>query len=214
MGQITGGRILFGDAVKHNPGDQYSSSRKAEAEFYFSVSEGERHDAMTDAALGLARAKVAELLTGKSAPATSTAIPAGAGKTAAEIEDGDKKKAAAAAKAAAKAAKTPPTGDAGDVVVEPAGNAAKVVEAKVVADDGLGDLLGEQAPAEVSDAELTSQITRQNGKVQNPNAIRALVGKYAGPAPKAARDIPQKDRAAFLAELATVTPVAGADVVV
>lgn len=67
--------------------------------------------------------------------------------------------------------------------------------------DSLDDILGLETPKEISDADLTSEVTKKNAAIKNPIAIKGLVKKFAGDPPKGLRDVPQDKRADFLVEL-------------
>ncbi len=63
-------------------------------------------------------------------------------------------------------------------------------------------------PPPITDADLIQAITRKNGEVKNPSAIKAVIASFAGPIPKTVRDIPQHKRPDFLCELNEVKPIA------
>lgn len=77
--------------------------------------------------------------------------------------------------------------------------AAAVVESQpdpAVIDD---DLTSAAAP-DITDAELTSAVTKKNAQIKNPVAIRQCIGTFVKP-PKGLIDIPKELRADFLAKL-------------
>lgn len=61
--------------------------------------------------------------------------------------------------------------------------------------------LDEPAVAEITDKAVVDKIGQVNGKINNPIAIKKLVGEFAGQPPKTYRDIPQDKRAEFLKKL-------------
>lgn len=56
-------------------------------------------------------------------------------------------------------------------------------------------------PADITDRDILVAITDKNKTLNNAPAIRELIGKFSGPAPHGAREIPQGARQKFLEEL-------------
>ena len=198
---ITNGVVSVEDGNKAN--EEYAPARKVKVEFTFSVDENQDVDFVLNFAAGKANDKVNELLGRKSAKEAASAMTAVAD-TAAKTTR----------KPRVTSAKEPATGDkaalevaAGLVpggVIETTGPAPSNPE--VVEEDSLNDLLGEQAPVPITDAELAKAAQTKNAqmKVKDPNfsvKIRALVVEYAGPPPKKITDVPVATRQEFLNKL-------------
>lgn len=208
MAQITGGKVLFGRTVK--TGDY--ENKRVDVELAFSVGDNEDYKAILDLAAAQAHAKAHEMLGLREKPlATPAPAPVEQPKPAeAKPQSGPVVETAGPKEADAKkrAKKPPVVADpaAVDVVAEqpkpaepePANDPAAVVE-----EEWAG------APAEITDADLMAAITKKNGEIKQPQAIRNLIGKYV-PAPKPAREIPQDKRQAFLAELGALKPAQAA----
>lgn len=206
MSQLTQGEISYSQTV--NLGDY--NSKKAEAKIGYSIADGASEadaKAMIDKAGQVAFSKVVELLglpskpgIGKNSPAPAAEpapAPAATGKTKADLA------AEAAAPAAAKLprAKKPPAADPADIE-EPAKPAAKD---PADLDDGFDPVPEKkvEAPAKVTDEELTSAMTRRNAVIKNAALIRALVAEFVAH-PGRAIDIPQERRKEFLDKLAAL----------
>lgn len=74
----------------------------------------------------------------------------------------------------------------------------------------IGDDLTTAPAAEVSDAELNSAVQKKNGDINNPPAIRALIGTFNPDPTKVFQlaQIPQAQRPDFLAKLAALKAAA------
>lgn len=205
--KATGGYVIYGRTIK--TGDY--ENKKAEVRLDFSFGDVKDQAGVLHKVAELATHKTHEIL---------FAISAGAASRAAAPPIGDEPAAhadAAPAGARKPRAVKPPstpkpetiTADAAEVVDEPAGEAAPATvaagaEAAVASDPAAVDesLFG-AAEAEITDVELTGAVTRKNQEITNPPAIRALIGSFfRDPAGKQVKDIPQEQRAAFLAKLA------------
>ena len=191
---ITSGTLSYGRTV--NLGDY--SSHKAETVLSFTLPDGTTDAEANEYALkvgNLAQARTFEMLKLKhegvthaqAAVKTETAGPE------------DKKAKAASAKAAKEAAETT---KAADPAPAPAKDEFAPEPEKTAEVDELAAL-----PPDVTDEALVSAMTRTNGRIKNPVAIRQAVGKYVE-FPKQAKDIPQSQRAAFLADLDKLQPAA------
>lgn len=214
---LTGGVIRFEDALKHDPTDQYSLSRRVAVELRFDVEYAEASDneeAIVAHVGDLARAQCNRLLRQNGVatpviPETTATDPAAnppatrKRRTQAEI---------AADKAAAEA-KGDPADIGGDeptpaakALAEIAGTGADPAEVQQVIDAEEADPwdVGGDAPAatEITDADLTSATTKRNEELANPPLIRGLIQSFA-PEGKQIKltDISQADRPAYLAKL-------------
>lgn len=200
---ITNGSVTIEDGVK--AAEEYAPARKVSVNIVFSVPEGDDGEEHVTKAGDLADHHVKRLL-GK-----ATTAPA---------------KASAARKApvADKAPATPPAekvvtkADLEAALLEDLGGAPEPEAPKAkpkVADkpkpapapaEDLGDILGEDAPKPVTDAELAAAAQKKNATQKEkdpswaPAKIRDLVAEYAG-AGKQLRDIPAAQRAVFLEKL-------------
>lgn len=221
---ILSGTVSIEDGVKSK--EEYAPARKVRVELTFSVPEGSDGQPFLDTTARLADAKVRELLgravlaVGKE-PALEVTVQASAsGKPVAETAAA-KKVRVAAEKAAAAPGKTKddlareaglptsdtvhkvPEGTLDEETLEPA-KPAKKTEAKP--DDELNDLLGDSAPAPVSDQELgracqnkMAELKAAHGEKFSPTTIRSLIEKASGG--KRIADIPAAARHAFMKEL-------------
>lgn len=204
---ITGGKVTFEDAVKHEGYNepQFAPSRRAAVELAFDVPEGADGKEVLDTTFDTAVAKVYEILGKK--PAKQSAKD---GYDATVKVTGSTRK--AKDKPATEAVvDTSPAGSDKAALEAAAGlTASQVVEAVVKAiepeTDSLDDLLGEAAPVPITDAELAKAAQNKNAqmKVSDPNfsvKIRALVVEYAGAPPKKITDVPVAKRQEFLDKL-------------
>lgn len=230
MAQITGGKIFYSQtrqAAQFEP-------KKAEVELSFIVGEGETFAEVAKMAEDFAVAKVQEMIGAKATPAARTvqsappkpAVDASTGGKGAAAMDTTQpapvsgKEAYAAKEAAAKAprASVPKAGkkdeakpqiSQGGERVNPEDDAIDMGDVTLDA-DGLPIEAGEPVvvAAQITDAEMTSAISKVNQKLQNPALIRAVVAEFVGPPPKSSRDIPQEKRAEFIAKVeALIAPV-------
>lgn len=121
-------------------------------------------------------------------PATTTKPKRGrpSGTTAAEIAAR-----AEAEAAAASTARTPDPTDTGDEDDTPE----------------TGADFGDEAPVEVTDADLNAAMQKKNAELQDPARLRAIVAGYNPDTTKSftLREIPQAKRAEFLAKVAALT---------
>lgn len=219
--KIIGGVVSFEDGVKTTAGDQFSPTRKVRVELNFSLDDGDNADQSISTILDKAHAFV----NGKLGLKVSTAAAvAQVTKTPAVASDKDKlaeeaglpagasgdvtPKPAAAPKAPRKPAAAKPAAD-GELGTEAPPIAAKPAPA----DDGLGDLLGEEKPAaKVTDAELNDAVQKKNQDINSPEnpggpRIRKVVAAFLDDPTEQPllREIPEAKRAAFLTELAKLT---------
>ncbi len=212
MTQITGGEVSFGKTVQPK---EYESKR-ADVKLLFAVGEGEDFKEVFDRAAAEAEAKCYQLL-GLTVPPKSQIV-------------GE-----AAAGAGRRGPGRPPrlpesTGQnsGGPAAGQTTGATTQAKDPAAIADDGIpaalkrtnGKANGEREatdkPADpaavadewaaesspITDQQLLEAITKKNAEIANPSAIRKLIGAYG--APSAAAMAADK-RAAFLAELATLT---------
>lgn len=213
MAQVTSGVVEYSRVRKD---DDYGIKREAKVSLSFTVDEGEDH--LTVLALlganavervhGMIQIRVPEGVVSSGASVAPSAV-------APATPSGPKEAAAAALNAAETKPETPtkpkrppktqqPATPAADAILG-AETPAPATPAPAASDDGLGDLLGAVEVKPVTDQELGAFITRRNAVLKKPEAIRALIAKYAGPVPKQARDIPQEKRQDFLKELDALT---------
>jgi hypothetical protein len=204
MAQITSGKFLYGRVVKD---DDYGIKREFIAELSFGIGENESPDEI----MGYVAQKVVDIAHAKlrlpAAAPTGAAVevqarpgspPPAPPPAAAPAPVNDKERLAAQVVAAA----TP-------AVVKPK-RAPKLVEpAPEAAPDDLSALFGDEPAKEIvkpiTDKELNDAVQHKNATLKNPPKIVALKEKFAGPLPKALRDIPQEKRAQFLTELAALS---------
>jgi hypothetical protein len=209
MAQITGGKVRYRRVVKVT---EYEP-KEAEAILDFAVGDDEDYHSIFNEAASVAQAKVIEMLGGKAQPSV-TQVPTPAAETGGKKVDG-RTRAAKDQKAASNPPQAAPSetleveGDIPGFLDRKKQEAAKAVgkteekDPTAISDD---DLLGSAAP-DVTDEALTQAITKHNGKVQNPDAIRQLIGKYVAH-PGRASDIPKGARHQFLKDLAGIGPKA------
>lgn len=235
MGQITGGRVVYGRTVQPA---QYES-KKAEVEITFAVAEGEDHAALLDLAAKVACDKAHEMVglkpIAKSAVAASEPKSVGQG-TAITASPGGNKEAAAAAMNAKDTKAEPEKRKPGRpprVPVDPAaldddakGHQAKMDEsnpakanistgeARVDPAQEDDDLLGDIAPAaqDITDRDITDAVTKKNAKLKQthqgeaPGMIRALIASYfPAGAVASCAKLPKDVRADFLKKLEAMT---------
>lgn len=189
---ITNGSITIEDGTK--AAEEYAPARKVSVTLAFAY-DVEGLDILS-AAADIANAKVTELLgkTAKPKPATtaSATVPV------------TEKKATKAKDKAPEKTKDDLAREAGLLEETPAPTDPKLATKKP--DDDLSELLGDEAPKPITDAELSSAAQKKNAteKEKNtnwaPTKIRELVAEYAG-AGKQIRDIPAEKRQEFLTKL-------------
>lgn len=189
MTQITGGRIVYGRTVQPA---QYES-KKAEVEFTFSVEDGAYDEAALDGIIHTAIEKahamvgLAKGIKAKAEVTETKAEPKAEkpkGKTKADLE-AEKAKELAGSK---------------DVALDVLDLTEKQVKA-AEPNDELGDMLGPSATT-FTDKDLIDAVNNKNKEINNPKAIKAVCLKYTA---QAIKDIPADKRAAFVAELGTLT---------
>lgn len=221
---ITGGTICIEDGLKAK--EEFAPARKVKVELTFSVPEGENGKAYMEGVTRVCDTKVREML-GK-APATATAVvaPVAAAGEAAKVETpaAKKKREAAEAKAleAAKPERTKAdlereaglpvtvtvTGKTDEELLED--EPTITANGKPAAEeDDLGDLLGEAAPAPITDLELGKAAQDKNAKMKAelgekwaPAKIRDLIAKASDG--KRINDIPVAKRAQFLKDIEAI----------
>lgn len=201
---ITNGVISIEDGTKAP--EEFAPGRKVRVEFTFAVPEGEDATAVANAAAAAADAKVNELL-GRTVIAGTVAVAVTPTGASAAPAGGKRTRAAAKPKPDAT---TPPAGGDKAALEAAAGlKAGGPIDTTVAAEPEQGDiddLLGDQAPVPITDAELAKAAQNKNAqmKVKDPNfsvKIRALVVEYAGVPPKKITDIPVAKRQEFLDKL-------------
>lgn len=213
---ILGGTVSYEDAVKKDPGDQYSNSRKVRVELNFAVPEDPGID--PDAVLAEVMEKAIALTNEKlgltkptRAAASTVVVPAV--KTKADLEvaavakaggeptkpvgakRGPKPKVAAEP---AKAAEDWDTGNANAATAEATSTTNTAGESVAQNDEWAADPV-----AEITDKSLNDAVSAKNGVLKDPPKIRALIGSF-NPNPKKQfnlRDIPQEQRQTFLDKL-------------
>ncbi len=224
MVQITNGTIGYSRVRKD---EDFGINRKAEASLSFTFEDGEIFSTadIETQVFDIAHRLLAKQFTAaraatKAEPTANAGVsevpPPSAQSTIGSAPPNDKEKLAQAAGVDAKAALEAKTAAQFGQNAKPpraprkpkdATVAATPAPAPVVEDDdplGLGIVVPEAKVDPVTDAELGSATVAQNKKIQKPEAIRALIAKYAGAPPKQARDIPQEKRHAYLEELKTI----------
>jgi hypothetical protein len=213
--QITGGKVTFGRSVQPA---QYET-KKAEVEISFTLAEGEALEGKLDYAAEMARSKALEMI------GLKPALKAGsvnedtvqdhighkavadneAAKEAYAAKQNQEKEAKAKEKAEAKKrAEACNTAKPADDLAIPGflDRTEKSVnppamESKLI-DPDADLLLTHEQP--ITDQDLVAAVTNTNAIVKDPKKIHASREKFVK-LPKGLRDIEQKDRPAFLAEL-------------
>lgn len=203
---VTGGTVFVEDGVKSK--EEYAPARKVAVTLNFAVPENASAQTFLDAAATLADAKVKELLgraaTAKPVPPASAATPLAAAPSPApgKTETAPAKPKAAKSEKPAKAEKTK-----ADLEAEMLAAASSPAPAPTVEDeDPLADLLGDTAPAPVTDKDLSAAAIAKAEKMKSvagwePKKIRMLVEKFAGKAGSKFHEIPADKRHDFLKEL-------------
>jgi hypothetical protein len=221
--QITGGKVTFGRSVQPA---QYET-KKAEVEITFTLAEGEALEGKLDYAAEVAQSKALEMVGLKTAKQAAAIVaaerdrPSGqqtivafneaenakdayAAKVAQEKEAKAKEKAEAKKRAdACNTAKPAEPKDGLDIPgfldhTKSADPAAVDVSENPVNDPDADLLLTHEQP--ITDQDLVAAVTNTNAIVKDPKKIHAIREKFVK-LPKGLRDIEQKDRPAFLAEL-------------
>lgn len=191
---ITNGVVSIEDGTKAK--EEFAPARKVRVELTFAVAEGSDPTEVLDKVRSLAASRV-DLELGRkyaemAAPVTEAKKP---GRPKKETPAPEKTKADLEQELIAElTGGTPPA----PAPVEPE------------ADNGIDDLLGEQAPAPITDAELAKAAQTRNAqmKQKDPNfalKIRALVVEYAGQPPKKITDVPVAKRQEFMDKLKDLT---------
>lgn len=208
---ITNGTITIEDGTKAK--EEYAPARKVSVSITFSVPEGVTESAQSkiylDTAASLADAKVREMLgRGPISNMISTEI---AKKIVEPAKPGRKKKEDAGTKAEQAEKLGLPTTD----IVSKGNPPSQIDIEEIIEDmvpeapeDDIDDLLGDSAPAPVTDAELAKAAQTKNGLMKQkapdtwqPTKIRELIAEYAGQPPKKITDIPSAKRREFLLKL-------------
>lgn len=203
---IISGTVSIEDGVKAK--EEYCPARKVRVDLNFSVPDDEK-DALPilDAVARCADAKVRELLgraPAKDSPTLAVTVTATPPKT---PEKPAKVEKPAKAEKPAKVEKT--KADLAREAGLPAEGGLDESEAPEPAkkdEDDLGDLLGDSAPAPITDLELGKAAQEKNGKEKAaqgdawaPAKIRDLIAEYSGG--KRINDIPAAKRREFLDKL-------------
>lgn len=190
---ITNGVVSIEDGTK--AAEEYAPARKVKVEFSFVVPEGGDATLAANLASEAADAKVNELL-GRS----SKAVPE---KPATTRKPREAKEPATVETSAPGSDKAALEAAAGLKLAEEKKPEPKQPEP---VEDNIDDLLGDQAPVPITDAELAKAAQNKNAqmKVKDPNfsvKIRALVVEFAGQPPKKITDVPAAKRQEFLDKL-------------
>lgn len=201
---ITGGTVSVEDGVKSK--EEYAPARKVSVTLNFAVPENASAQTFLDAAATLADAKVKELLgrvaTAKPVPPASAATPVATAPSPALIKTETAKPKPVKAEKPAKVEKTK-----ADLEAEMLAAASSPAPAPTVEDeDPLADLLGDTAPAPVTDKDLSAAAIAKAEKMKSvagwePKKIRMLVEKFAGKAGSKFHEIPADKRNDFIKEL-------------
>lgn len=197
---ISGGLVRIEDGIKKT--EEYAPPRKATVEIRFEVPEGADGQAFADQAVAAADKTLRAALNQSAAPA---AVVAAAPQTPAPAPEKSAPKPRGAAKPKELTDKDKLAKAVGLPVDDGLGDGAQTNETPAASeDDGLGDLLGDSAPAPVTDAELGKAAQEHNGRLKaehgekhNPAVIRKLITEYAGENKKIT-DIPANKRHAFI----------------
>lgn len=196
---IVSGTVCIEDGNPAKTGD-FDPKRKVKVELTFAVPEGGNSTDFLDLTARTADTKVRELLGRSASPAAITAAAPAPSRVDTPVEP----------KKATRAKKEPTDKDklaaAAGLPVEGL-DESEVPAPKPGPDDSLDDLLGDAAPAPVTDAELGKKAQEKNaalkvanGEKHDPTTIRKLIAKFAGEG-KRINDIPAAKRHDFLKEL-------------
>lgn len=226
MAQITGGKVSVEDSKPHS-NDEYGR-KKVLVELSFAVGDGEEYEAVFDLASEAADNRVRALLDGvslRTVGGTDASPPALGDKpkrirrTNAQIAEDNARRASAQGQNSETASSTteaselalPNTGGSDDAASLDDGLTLPGEEPALEDDDAAS--LGEEdwnvggeepEPVNITDAELTSAVTRRNGELKDPELIRSLIATY-NPEPTKPfqlRQIAADKRAGFLKALA------------
>ncbi len=219
--QIIGGIVSHEDGVKTIAGDQFSPTRKVRVELNFSLDKGEGDDAIA-AVLDKAQAFVNGKL-GLAVPTAAAKTVAAPAPKAVQAEAlaptvNDKER---LAQAAGVVATTPKRGPGRPKATAPVADPDELVPSTPIADamhaenekaqalnDDISDLIGDDKPKEITDADLNHAIQQKMQEITSPEnpggpRIRKLTAEYIGDGTKQphVRHVPQEKRAAFLKAL-------------
>lgn len=198
---ITNGVVSIEDGAKAS--EEFAPARKVRVELTFATQEdGSESAAETlERVSQIANAKVSELL------GRGTVLATGG-----TVQKVQTEKPAEKATTRKKKAETKPAGEKtkadleAELIAELTGGTPPATQAAEPEPDGIDDLLGDQAPVPITDAELAkaAQLKNAQMKTKDPNfavKIRALVVEYAGQPPKKITDIPVAKRQEFMDKL-------------
>jgi len=199
---ISGGVVCIEDCKKHSgyPDPQFAPTRKARVELFFAVPEGANEQAALDYTTTVANNKVVEILSGQKPETSSAPVTQATPETPRKPKPKDKvpeipKPVEKTKEDLAREAGLP----ANDII-----STIDETEAPAKGEDDLGDVLGEAAPAPITDAELGKAAQEKNARMKAeqgekwaPSKIRDLIAEYAG-AGKRINDIPADQRPSFL----------------
>lgn len=169
---ISGGLVSIEDGIKKN--EEYAPPRKVRVELRFDIPEGEDAQSILDATAVLAQKKVSELLGKSAAPTRGATAAEAAAKPVVDTAARDEAKRAfaagelAPAKPPAAKKKVPAPAEAVELPGEPAAKSA----------DDLSDILGDDAKP-ITDADLTSAVTKKQATLKNGPKIRDLIQTFA-----------------------------------
>lgn len=213
MLHITGGRVTFGRTVK--TGDYENKKAEYTLDFNFGEDDVSTEELIAmagdiamrrcHAVLGL---KVPGDVPGTAIPKVEHKAPAAAevmqAPAAPPADDAPKKKPGRPVGSGTKVKLTPPPAEANPANAE----IEHVLGAP--ADDDLLSMPADDVPAvkEISDKALMEAIVERNKDVANPPAIKKLAAEHGAQQGQQMTSIPQEKRAAFLAALKLVKPLA------
>ncbi len=195
MGRITGGEVTYGRTVKTG---EYENKR-VDVKLSFGVDESESHETALGLSAASAVAKAHEML--GMAPVVSASPKPVTRRTASVPGPTETPAPTANSNRSGVPPTSGPLGAEDPITGIPEGLKRTKPDEPA---DPLGDVLGEAAspaPAEVTDKALVEAVTRHNGKIKNPIAIRELLTKYMGGVTGTLITLPKDKRAAFIAEL-------------
>ncbi len=217
MGQITGGRVVYGRTAQPA---QYES-KKAEAEFSYVVAEGEDHAPLMEQAMMLAKAKVHEMLglpadkvstaaASKAPAATAAATPNAPAQPAARTKaDIEKEVVDAATPKTTRAAKPPKVPAATGQAISTGENREdpfQMTAADEPKANGTEFDLEPDPKAKVwSDKDVQEAVAAVNDVIKDAIKIKEVIKKYVQ-FPKGMKDIAQEQRAAFVEEVRGLLP--------
>lgn len=202
---IASGTVSIEDGLKAK--EEYAPARKVRVDLNFIVPEGGDDAAMLNSVAVMADNKVRELL-GK--PTYALEAPKGTPPAAPEVPKKAAGKKAAETPKAPEKTKADLAREAGLPVEDIASKGIDESEAPgSKSEDDLGDVLGDAAPAPITDAELGKAAQEKNAKMKAeqgekwaPSKIRDLIAKFNdNVAGKRINDIAADKRPQFIAEL-------------